>query len=507
MEAPRTLTPVSERLLEGLRVVDLGGDPSARAGRVLGDLGADGRAGRAAGRRRVARERRRGRGTRASTCVALAADDAALDELLAAADVVFDTPGVDGHASARSRARAATRSGCSITPFGIDGPRSSWRALGPRRDGGEREHVLHRRPRSRAGALHRADGLRPLGARGRVRRAHRACGAANRSGRLSMQEVVLVANMVAPAQFRDDGRARAPARRQHRPHPRDLADARRLRVVRAARRQGPRRESRELIAKLVPRRRPRRAHDRTGTTFNQNTATDEELAAIETTVAEYFARHTMQELYDIACETNLMLAPTNSPREIYASAQLAARDFFGPVGDVERFPRSFVVVRAADDEVAPARRPGTVRSSSRRTRSDRAVRTGGQGVGRAEHPRVRLGRGRADRDALLRRARRDGAAHRVEDPARLPARDGRWVPSNPHGLEGSPMYDGLNVGKRNVTFNLKHPEAVALVQAARRRVGRRGRRELRTACDEGLRPRLRHARRDQARSRDDRARA
>ena len=31
---------MSERLLEGLRVVDLGGDPSARAGRVLGDLGA-----------------------------------------------------------------------------------------------------------------------------------------------------------------------------------------------------------------------------------------------------------------------------------------------------------------------------------------------------------------------------------------------------------------------------------------------------------------------------------
>ena len=65
------------------------------------------------------------------------------------------------------------------------------------------------------------------------------------------------------------------------------------------------------------------------------------------------------------------------------------------------------------------------------------------------------------------------------------------------------MYDGLNVGKRNVTLNLKQPEAVALVQPARRRVGRRGRRELRAACDEGLRPRLRHARRDQARPRDD----
>ena len=31
-------------------------------------------------------------------------------------------------------------------------------------------------------------------------------------------------------------------------------------------------------------------------------------------------------------------------------------------------------------------------------------------------------------------------------------------PDNPHGLEGAPMYDGLNVGKLNVTLNLKHPD-------------------------------------------------
>jgi benzylsuccinate CoA-transferase BbsF subunit len=38
------------------------------------------------------------------------------------------------------------------------------------------------------------------------------------------------------------------------------------------------------------------------------------------------------------------------------------------------------------------------------------------------------------------------------------------TPDNPHGLEGSAMYDGLNVGKRNVALNLKRPEAVALVK-------------------------------------------
>jgi benzylsuccinate CoA-transferase BbsF subunit len=37
-------------------------------------------------------------------------------------------------------------------------------------------------------------------------------------------------------------------------------------------------------------------------------------------------------------------------------------------------------------------------------------------------------------------------------------------PDNPYGLEGAPMYDGLNVGKLNVTLNLKKPESVELVK-------------------------------------------
>jgi benzylsuccinate CoA-transferase BbsF subunit len=36
--------------------------------------------------------------------------------------------------------------------------------------------------------------------------------------------------------------------------------------------------------------------------------------------------------------------------------------------------------------------------------------------------------------------------------------------NHPHGLEGSDLFDALNVGKRTVTLNLKHPEAVALVK-------------------------------------------
>src|SRR3990172_10447988 len=48
-----------------------------------------------------------------------------------------------------------------------------------------------------------------------------------------------------------------------------------------------------------------------------------------------------------------MLAPANSPREILASAQLDARGFFAPLGDVERFPVAFVQVRSLDGEAAP----------------------------------------------------------------------------------------------------------------------------------------------------------
>jgi benzylsuccinate CoA-transferase BbsF subunit len=36
--------------------------------------------------------------------------------------------------------------------------------------------------------------------------------------------------------------------------------------------------------------------------------------------------------------------------------------------------------------------------------------------------------------------------------------------NHPCGLEGSDMFDALNVGKRTITLNLKHPEAVALAK-------------------------------------------
>ena len=203
-----------------------------------------------------------------------------------------------------------------------------------------------------------------------------------------------------------------------------------------------------------------------------------------------------------------MLAPTNSPREILASAQLAARDFFGPLGDIEQFPRSFVVVRSADGEAAPAA-PAAPAAFDRprrdvlveRDADHLGARVRPSGVGRREHPRVRLGSGRPDRDALLRRARRDGPARRVEGPARLPARV-RARAEEPARSRG--RADVRRAQRRQAQRHVQ-PEAPGGRRAgapARRRVGRRGRRELRAARDARLRPRLRHARRGQARPRD-----
>ena len=113
---------MAQRLLDGLRVLDLGGDPSARAGRVLGDLGADVvRVVPPAGdplAGNVARAWNAGK-----QVIALAADDAALDSLLADADVVFDELGAPGHAPTRSGACTASGVGAHL-PFGGEGPRA-----------------------------------------------------------------------------------------------------------------------------------------------------------------------------------------------------------------------------------------------------------------------------------------------------------------------------------------------------------------------------------------------
>jgi len=218
-----------------------------------------------------------------------------------------------------------------------------------------------------------------------------------------------------------------------------------------------------LIAKLAD------LPERNWSTFNQNTESDDDLAELESRLAKYFAARTMQELYDIACETNLMLAPANSPREIYNSAQLASREFFVPFDGIERFPRSFVTVRSADNQAAPAGPKSdpsdgaefvAIRQKTRPSDGSLSREKAWSGVNILE-----FGSGAAGPIATRYFSGHGATVLRIESKTRADflRTMALAIPSNPHGLEGSPLYDGLNVGKRNLTLNLKKPEAVALV--------------------------------------------
>jgi crotonobetainyl-CoA:carnitine CoA-transferase CaiB-like acyl-CoA transferase len=450
---------VAQRLLDGLRVVDLGDDPGARAARVLGDLGAtvvrvvppagDPLTGN------VARAWNAGK-----QVVVLDAADPALDELLAATDIVVDTPHARGvHVLDPSRAPGAVW--VSITPFGLAGPRASWRAtdLGAMAASGnmfctgdpDRAPVRCTEPTGYAHSGPEAAfaALTALwtGVPQRVD--------------VSMQEVVLIANMSIAARFPQTG-FRGSRRGANIGRTREIWPALDGFVSFGLRGGKARVPSLELISKLsgLP---PR---DWSG--WNPNTATDEELEEIQKHVGAYFAQHTMQELYELACETNLMLAPANSPREIYQSAQLAARGFFGPVEGVERFPRSCVVVRSADGEVLPAGPSPAPANGFGRGERVPAHRTSKPERGRRAWDGLRIlefGSGAAGPIATRYFAEHGATVLRVESKSRPDfLRVYALGPENPHGLEGAPMYDGLNVGKRNIALNLKHPDAVALVR-------------------------------------------
>jgi benzylsuccinate CoA-transferase BbsE subunit len=67
--------------------------------------------------------------------------------------------------------------------------------------------------------------------------------------------------------------------------------------------------------------------------YNHNLITQAEVDEIEGALGAFFRSKTMADLFAAACERNLMLAPANTAREILASRQLAAREFFVELED------------------------------------------------------------------------------------------------------------------------------------------------------------------------------
>jgi len=446
-------------LLDGVLVVDLAGEPAAMTGRMLADLGArvvvpEGPGGHPLRRR----PDRWDAWTVGKQVLAVAGrDDGELAELLARADVVIDTPGTPGTPDAwpLEPERAPHAVWVSVTPFGLDGPRAGWRAsdLGVMAASGnmyctgdpDRAPVRCAEPSGYAHAAAEAAFAALTGlASGRPQRID-----------VSMQEVVFVANMATPARFPTTG-FRGARRGANIGRTREIWPTRDGFVSFGLRGGKARVPSLETLTRIVDTETLRSVD---WSSYSPNTTDDATLRAIEADVAAFFGRHTMTELYDLACETNLMLAPINSPREILASAQLAARDFFGTLPDGRRLPRTFVTVR-----------PGPPRSFSRTKWSPRQPNSteepAGAGSGAWAGVNIlELGSGAAGPIATRYFAEHGATVLRIESRSRPDfLRVYALGPNNPHGLEGAPMFDGLNVGKRDVLFNLKHPDAVALVR-------------------------------------------
>jgi crotonobetainyl-CoA:carnitine CoA-transferase CaiB-like acyl-CoA transferase len=475
-----------EALLSGVRVVDLAGEPAAMTGRILADLGAEVVKVEPPGGeplRSVAPFGPDGTSLRftawnaGKTCIeAKGPDDARLAELLDGADIVLCTPGWPG-ALELEPACAPDAVWVCVTPFGSDGPRAGWRAsdLGVMASTGnmyctgepDRAPVRCTEPTAWA----------HVGPEAAV-----AALSALASGRpqvvdVSAQEAVMIASMGHVGRFprtKNRGKrsgATVGITREIWP----CLDG----FVSFGLRGGKARVANmQTITRLV-------AEDglatpalteRDWTTYDHNRVGQDELDAITAPIAQYFLRHTMAELYELAVQTNLMLAPANSPRQLIESRQLEARSFFCELAPARHFPRSFVHVTSPGDELAPPGPSGSARSAP----VDEALRwparpssTSATAApsGAAEGPAwsgtkiVEFGTGAAGPIAVRYFAEHGATVVRIESRSRPDfLRTYGMGPGNPCGLEGSDMFDALNVGKLGVTLNLKHPEGVALAK-------------------------------------------
>jgi crotonobetainyl-CoA:carnitine CoA-transferase CaiB-like acyl-CoA transferase len=505
-----------EALLAGLRVVHAGGEPVAVAGRILGDLGAivtiieppGGAALRmtmpyAPGIGSLRHEawhagassfvlRRDGTGTSAGSDDADADPDidGEVEELLAAADIVLAMPGWPGTPTL-DRSGAPHAVWVDVTPFGSTGPHAAWAAgdLG----------ILA----SSANLYVTGDPDRPpVRCAEPVSFAHAgpeiafAALTAHATGRpqlvdVSMQEMVLVANMGAVGRYRRE-QARGRRRGANIGRTREIwpcADG----FVSFGLRGGKARvASLETLVHLVDEAGLATESLRTTdwATFDQNRASDAELEAIAGPIGAYFATRTMGELYAMACATNVMLAPANGPADIFASPQLEARELFASLGALDRFPQRFVRIRSADGEAAPAgpRSPAPAPGASApasaaasgsgitsRATSFTPQKAAGGGGAWAGTRIIEFGSGAAGPIATRYFAEQGATVIRVESRSRpdflrtyaTPAGPGRREDRGGDArdrLDRSGMFDALNVGKRSISLDLKHPDGLALAR-------------------------------------------
>lgn len=467
-------------LLAGLRVADLTDASGHHAGRIFADLGAQ----------VVLVEPANGSPDRrlpplvpssdgpvsaaffafnaGKHAVALEPGDPALRRLLQGADVVLltTTSPYAGPGGPQS-SDAPGAQWVVLSPFGSNGPRAGWRS-------------------SDLTLVAAGGGLYPTGDPDRppvrcsepTSRAH--CGpevviaalTAVASGRpqtvdVSAQEALQIANMTWPAQFPRDGN-RGRRRGTFTGRTRETWPCRDGWVSFGLRGGGARVKNLQTFARLAAEAgvATPAVTDRDWTTYDAKVLPDDELEAISEVVLAFFARHTMAELYAISVDTGLMLAPANSPVELLGSVQLAAREFFTQVGGVAGLPRSFVRV---SDPTGPAADLVQVRGPAPAVGGpppqwERRPAPGGERTAAGAWSGtciVEFGSGAAGPVATRYFADHGATVVRVESTTRPDfLRLYALGPHNPHGLEGSSMFAGLNAGKLGVTLDMKNPAAL-----------------------------------------------
>jgi crotonobetainyl-CoA:carnitine CoA-transferase CaiB-like acyl-CoA transferase len=444
-----------DALLSGVFVLDLAAEPGRTAARILGDLGATVVRVEGDGHDDLSLRAKVWDGGKVSATLDR------LDELLAAADVVIDTPHEPG-ALTLDPSRAPQAVWVSVTPFGLDGPRAQWRAsdLGVMAASGnmyatgdrDRPPVRPVEPASFAhGGPETALAALTALASGRPQRVD-----------VSLQETVLVANIGATGSFartRDRG-GRSGAQRGRTREIWSCADGFVSFGLRGGKARVP---TLQTLTRLVTEAgidAPALV-ERDWATYDHNKVSDEELLAIQEPIARYFSTRTATELFAIACEANLMLAPINSPKEILGSEQLHSRGFFGPFGDFPQFPQSFVQVRDRDGVLEPVRPSPSPRSGDARgpSRGGERHQNGGRGAWAGTNI-LEFGAGAAGPIATRYFAEHGATVIKVESRSRP---DFLRTYST-DGLDASEMFDALNAGKLGITLNLKHPRGVDLAK-------------------------------------------
>ena len=149
--------------------------------------------------------------------------DPELDALLREADVVFDAPGAPG-THQLDPGRAPNAVWVSITPFGLDGPRAHWRATDLGVMAASANMYCTGDPDRAPVRCTEPTGYAHTGPEAAFAALTALWTGVPQRVDVSMQEVVLVANMATPGPLPADRVPRVAARRQHRQDPRDLAD-------------------------------------------------------------------------------------------------------------------------------------------------------------------------------------------------------------------------------------------------------------------------------------------